>query len=69
MIVGHAVGMAGNEHPAGWYPDPLHRADWRYWNGEAWNARVAGRDQRTWVDEIFVAEARARAEAASPAAA
>lgn len=56
--------MAGNEHPAGWYPDPLHRADWRYWDGEAWNARVAGRDQRTWVDEIFVAEARARAEAA-----
>lgn len=56
--------MAGNEHPAGWYPDPLHRADWRYWDGEAWNARVADRDQRTWVDEIFVAESKARAQAA-----
>ncbi|MFM7061318.1 MAG: hypothetical protein ACKOZL_09055 [Actinomycetes bacterium] len=56
--------MAGNEHPAGWYPDPLHRADWRYWDGEAWNARVADRDQHTWVDEIFVAESKARAEAA-----
>lgn len=56
--------MAGHEHPAGWYPDPLGRADWRYWDGEAWNARVADRNQRTWVDEVFVAESKARAAAA-----
>jgi hypothetical protein len=25
--------------PAGWYPDPFHHADVRYWDGHAWTDR------------------------------
>ncbi len=27
--------------PAGWYPDPLHRFSYRYFNGQRWTADVA----------------------------
>lgn len=30
-------------HPAGWYADPHHRADLRWWDGSAWTHHVAAR--------------------------
>jgi uncharacterized protein DUF2510 len=27
--------------PAGWYPDPVGRHDFRFWSGESWSAHVA----------------------------
>jgi uncharacterized protein YxjI len=40
------LGMADAEqspsaHPAGWYPDPLGRAEQRYYDGTTWTAHVA----------------------------
>lgn len=29
-----------SRHPAGWYPDPLGRAEQRYWSGSAWTGWV-----------------------------
>ena len=31
--------------PAGWYPDPAHCHEYRYWDGAAWTAQVADRGQ------------------------
>ena len=31
--------------PAGWYPDPASRHEYRYWNGGSWTAQVADRGQ------------------------
>lgn len=26
--------------PAGWYPDPMRQATWRYWDGQAWTSHT-----------------------------
>ncbi|MEY4340316.1 MAG: hypothetical protein RLZ14_2166 [Actinomycetota bacterium] len=33
--------------PAGWFPDPVHRYEYRYYNGVAWTADVAVNGQRS----------------------
>jgi len=32
----------GGSFPPGWYPDPYHQAQWRWWDGQGWSAHVAG---------------------------
>lgn len=32
--------------PAGWFPDPVHRYEFRYYNGSTWTADVATHGQR-----------------------
>lgn len=39
------------EAPAGWYPDPLGRYEFRYWDGAAWTDQAA-RGGRTVVDPL-----------------
>lgn len=39
------------EAPAGWYPDPLGRFEFRYWDGAAWTDQAA-RDGQTVVDPL-----------------
>lgn len=31
--------------PAGWYEDPLHRHEFRYWDGRTWTEHVADQGQ------------------------
>ena len=31
------TGTPGSRPAPGWYPDPSHVANWRWWNGEAWS--------------------------------
>ncbi len=38
-------------HPAGWYPDPLGRADHRYWDGSVWTDQ-ASRDGVVAIDPV-----------------
>ncbi len=33
--------MEGQEHPEGWYPDPMRRQPYRRWDGAQWTAHVA----------------------------
>ncbi|MCE9623463.1 MAG: DUF2510 domain-containing protein [Actinomycetia bacterium] len=47
----------GSEPPkfaAGWYPDPTHRFEFRYYNGERWTADVSRQSNR-YVDPIGTA--------------
>lgn len=44
---------------AGWYPDPLHRHERRYWDGSAWTAHVAD-GQTVGQDPLVAARADAR---------
>lgn len=43
-------------HTAGWYPDPTHRFEFRYYNGERWTADVARQSVR-YIDPIGTAPA------------
>ena len=36
---------------AGWYPDPMHRFEFRYFNGERWTADVS-RQRVRYIDSI-----------------
>jgi hypothetical protein len=42
-------------HAAGWYPDPLHRFEFRWFNGDRWTADVSV-DGRRLVDHAAFAE-------------
>ena len=33
--------MGGRGHPEGWYPDPMRRQPYRWWDGSQWTAHVA----------------------------
>lgn len=43
--------MPATSHTGGWYPDPTHRFEYRYYNGERWTADVARQSVR-YVDPI-----------------
>lgn len=51
------------EAPAGWYPDPLGRFEFRYWDGVAWTDQAA-REGQTVVDPVDGPPARPTAGAA-----
>jgi hypothetical protein len=36
---------------AGWYPDPVHHAELRFWDGHRWTSHVSG-DGRMWLSPI-----------------
>jgi hypothetical protein len=36
---------------AGWYPDPVHHAERRFWDGHRWTSHVSG-DGRMWLSPI-----------------
>ncbi len=38
-------GTVATAPPAGWYPDPAQRHEYRYWDGAAWTPQVADRGQ------------------------
>jgi len=40
VSVPQPVPMATVLPPAGWYPDPMRTATWRYWDGQAWTAHT-----------------------------
>ena len=41
------AGPAPAPPPAGWYPDPAQRHEYRYWDGAVWTPQVADRGQAT----------------------
>jgi hypothetical protein len=41
----------GSKFPPSWYPDPTHRFEFRYFNGERWTADVARQSNR-YIDPV-----------------
>ncbi len=37
---GHEPAWGAPRQPAGWYPDPSGRFEWRWWDGTTWSAHV-----------------------------
>ena len=48
--------------PAGWYVDPIGRAEWRYFDGHTWTSNVASQG-RAWLDPLPAAPPAASAAA------
>ena len=46
--------------PSGWYTDPWHIAQWRWWDGNAWTGHVSGPSPATQVVDVQSERALAR---------
>ncbi len=65
------VGACGDVRagvPAGWYPDPLARHEYRYWDGARWTDQIADQG-RSGVDPVSAPTGAAAARAVSVPAA
>lgn len=54
--------------PSGWYPDPSHRHEYRYWNGKDWSSQVSDRGRMMSDSEIQRPSSPAGAPTAHPLA-
>jgi Protein of unknown function (DUF2510) len=59
--------MDATGHAPGWFPDPLGRFDYRYWDGAQWSEHVS-RDGQTYVDPLKHAPPATQGEMAIPTA-
>ncbi len=57
-----------SEHPAGWYPDPRGRHEYRYWDGTVWTDHVADQGQAS-TDPVDVVGPKASADSPAEATA